>query len=48
MNDQVVPIVYGLPGPGLMEKAESGKVMLGGCIVNEKLKWYCRRDEREF
>lgn len=39
----VVPIVYGYPGPGLMEKYEKGEVMLGGCIVTGKdPKWYCR------
>jgi len=31
-NDSV-PIVYGLPGPELMEEAKAGKVAIGGCIV---------------
>ena len=28
-----VPIVYGLPGPELMEAAERGEVALGGCVI---------------
>lgn len=28
-----VPIVYGLPGYELMERAERGEVVLGGCVV---------------
>jgi hypothetical protein len=32
-STQIVRIVYGLPGPGLMEEAKRGDVELGGCIV---------------
>jgi len=28
-----VPIVYGMPGPGLFEEAERGAVVLGGCVI---------------
>lgn len=28
-------IVYGLPGPELMEAAERGEVVLGGCCVSD-------------
>jgi transcription elongation factor Elf1 len=32
-SQDVVPIVYGLPGPELMEAAARGEVMLGGCVL---------------
>ena len=32
-SNAVVPIIYGLPGPELMEDAKSGKIEIGGCIV---------------
>lgn len=28
-----VPIVYGFPSPGLMEAADRGAVVLGGCVI---------------
>lgn len=28
-----VPIVYGLPGPELVEAAERGEVLIGGCCI---------------
>jgi hypothetical protein len=32
----VVPILYGYPGPGMMEAAEQGKIALGGCCVGDR------------
>ncbi|MCI0480533.1 MAG: hypothetical protein L0213_02970 [Candidatus Dadabacteria bacterium] len=32
-SHDVLPIVYGLPGPELEGKAIMGEVMLGGCVV---------------
>ncbi len=32
---RVIPIVYGLPGPELVERSEKDKVILGGCMVWE-------------
>ena len=32
-SEQIVPIVYGYPGPGLQKEAEQGEVELGGCMV---------------
>ena len=29
----LVPIVYGMPSTGLMERAERGEVVLGGCTL---------------
>lgn len=38
-----VPIAYGLPDRGLLEAAQQGKVVLGGCIVeNDDPAWSCR------
>lgn len=34
-SHEVVKIIYGLPGPELVEKSERGEVLLGGCIVKE-------------
>jgi len=36
----MVPIVYGLPGPELFERAERGEVILGGCMP-EPVRWGC-------
>ncbi|MEW6144575.1 MAG: hypothetical protein AB1598_06100 [Thermodesulfobacteriota bacterium] len=32
-SHDVLPIVYGLPGPELEARAVRGEVVLGGCIV---------------
>ncbi len=41
--EAVVPIVYGLPGPELMEDAEAGRVALGGCMVSpDNPRWSCQ------
>jgi hypothetical protein len=32
-SDEVLPIVYGLPGPELTEESLAGRVALGGCMV---------------
>ncbi|MCM3876761.1 MAG: hypothetical protein NEA02_10115 [Thermoanaerobaculia bacterium] len=32
----VIPILYGYPGPGMMEAAEQGKIALGGCCVGDR------------
>ena len=31
-----VPIVYGYPGPEMVEQAERGEIRLGGCVVGEE------------
>ncbi len=41
-SHDVVPIVYGLPGPELIEQAEAGEVVLGGCVVEDGSPvWHC-------
>ncbi|MCP4121120.1 MAG: hypothetical protein GY751_05155 [Bacteroidetes bacterium] len=48
-NDQVVPVMYGMPGPKMQDDAYAGKIKLGGCLIGENdPKWYCKRDEAEF
>ncbi len=42
-TDQVVPMVFGLPGPELAEEAQRGEVELGGCsITGDDPEWACR------
>jgi len=43
LDYQVVPIVYGLPEPGLLEQSQRGEVALGGCCAGpEQHEWYCK------
>jgi hypothetical protein len=42
-TDQIIPIVYGLPGPKLLQKSKEGRVQLGGCIISDcDPHYYCR------
>ena len=34
-STDIVPIVYGYPGPELMEDSALRKVELGGCVIEE-------------
>lgn len=34
-NGKLVPIVYGMPGPELVEQSGRGEIELGGCVVNQ-------------
>jgi hypothetical protein len=39
-----VRVIYGMPLPELAEEARRGKVILGGCIVEENQpEWLCLR-----
>ena len=41
-----VHVVYGLPGPELIEKAGRGEVALGGCMPDlEPPEWLCEECE---
>ena len=45
----LIPIVYGYPGPGLMDEADAGRVRLGGCVVmGNDPAWECTVCERSF
>lgn len=45
----VVPILYGYPGPEMMEMANKGKIELGGCCVsNDDPQTLCKVCGTEF
>jgi hypothetical protein len=45
----VIPIAYGYPGEGMMQKKKDGKIWLGGCIMDAaNPNWYCKDCEIEF
>ena len=40
---EVVPIAYGMPAPELIESAERGEVVLGGCVIGDAdPRWHCK------
>jgi len=42
-EDQVVPIIYGMPSPELIEQSRRGEVALGGCCISvDAHEWYCK------
>jgi hypothetical protein len=48
-SNEIIPIVYGLPGSKLRRKAERGKVWLGGCeLTGCDPTWYCKRHKNSF
>ena len=48
-SQRVVPIVFGYPTPDAMEAVEEGKIMLGGCIVEEgNPNWHCKDCDHEW
>ena len=40
-NESVVKIVYGKPGPGLLEEVQKGTIVLGGCCPKPE-KFRCK------
>lgn len=34
-SSEVIPIVYGMPGPDLIEAEHRGEVVIGGCAILE-------------
>ncbi|HEX8326674.1 MAG TPA: hypothetical protein VF629_03975 [Hymenobacter sp.] len=41
-TDRLIPILYGLPSPQMMEQSRQGKVRLGGCeITGCDPRYYC-------
>ena len=45
----VVPIRYGMPGPGMQKKYYEGEVKLGGCcMAEENPNWYCKKCEHAY
>jgi hypothetical protein len=48
-NENVIPIIYGYPGPELREAAERGEVFLGGCVMTgDDPLWYCKACGRKW
>ncbi len=42
----VVPIMYGLPGPEMGEASMRGEIVLGGCVIGlHDPIWFCRACE---
>jgi hypothetical protein len=40
---EVVPIVCGMPGPELFDGEAAGRVVLGGCVIEEESpNWACK------
>lgn len=33
-SGNLIPIVYGMPGPELVERSERGEIELGGCVIS--------------
>jgi len=46
-SKKVIPISYGLPTLEGFEKAEKGKIQLGGCCPQEE-DWYCTECKKKF
>jgi DNA-directed RNA polymerase subunit RPC12/RpoP len=48
-SKDVIPVVYGYPGPGLMEASEKGKVKLGGCVISHDMyEYFCKTCKHEW
>jgi hypothetical protein len=48
-SENVIPIIYGYPGPELREAAERGEVFLGGCVMTgDDPLWYCKACGRKW
>jgi hypothetical protein len=48
-SNNTIPIVYGMPGPELVEAAERGEVALAGCIVSHfDPSWTCKACGNQF
>ena len=46
-NDNIIPIVYGIPTKRMIKKAENKKVILGGCALHCE-KWHCVVHDLDF
>ncbi len=48
-EDQVVRIVYGLPGPDMIQESRMGEIALGGSSIGpDSHPWYCKGCLRSF
>ncbi len=48
-SKNVAPIAFGYPGPEMMEEAQRGKIVLGGCCVtDDDPEWHCKDCEHQW
>jgi hypothetical protein len=50
-SDEVVPIIYGLPAPPLLEAEQRGDVVLSSCVSFTDLvrpRWHCKGCKNEW
>ena len=48
-SEDVLPIVYGYPGPELFEESLAGQVRLGGCMVGpDSPEFHCEVCDHEW
>ena len=48
-SEDVIPIVYGKPGTELIERADKGEVILGGCVISDDSPFnHCNGCEHEW
>ena len=48
-KNNIIPIVYGMPGEETIKKAQNGLVHLAGCVVSDcEPLWYCNTHEISF
>ena len=49
-SDQVIPIMFGFPGPEMLEAAERGEIKLGGCCISPGTdpEFHCKRCDYDF
>ena len=48
-SEDVLPIVYGYPGPELDEESLAGRVVLGGCLVGpDSPEFHCKVCEHDW
>ena len=48
-STNIVPIVYGYPGPKMIQDSDEGKVRLGGCSIElDSFDRYCNDCENEW
>lgn len=41
-SKQVVPILYGMPSPEMIERSARGEIVIGGCLTSENNPcWEC-------
>ncbi len=48
-SDNVAIIAFGYPGPEMMEEAQRGDIVLGGCCVSgDDPEWHCKDCKKEW